>query len=287
VAARRRLDDELVRRGLAPSRTRAQADIAAGRVLVGGAAAAKPARLVSPGEPIVVQGPGPRFVSRAGVKLDAALDRFGVAVHGRRVLDAGASTGGFSDCVLQRGAAQVVAVDVGYGQLHERVADDPRVVVLDRTNVRQLDLARIGEPVDLVVADLSFISLRLVLDALLGVLRADGDLVTLVKPQFEAGRQIVSKGRGIVSDPAVWSGVLDEVLSALGDRGATIMGLMASPITGSDGNVEFVLHARPGLAAHAGPPPSSAPARAHLVSQAVQEARSRGIVASTGAGPQD
>ena len=127
MASRRRLDDELVRRGLAPSRTRAQADIAAGRVLVGGAPAAKPARLVAPGEPIVVQGPGPRFVSRAGVKLDAALDRFGVDVPGRRVLDAGASTGGFSDCLLQRGAAEVVAVDVGYGQLHERVADDPRV----------------------------------------------------------------------------------------------------------------------------------------------------------------
>jgi 23S rRNA (cytidine1920-2'-O)/16S rRNA (cytidine1409-2'-O)-methyltransferase len=281
VASRRRLDDELVRRGLASSRTRAQADIAAGRVLVGGAAAAKPARLVSPGEAIVVQGPGPKFVSRAGVKLEAALDRFGVTVQGRRVLDAGASTGGFSDCVLQRGAAAVVAVDVGYGQLHERVADDPRVVVMDRTNVRRLDVARIGDPVDLVVADLSFISLRLVLDALLGVLRPDGDLVTLVKPQFEAGRQIVSKGRGIVTDPTVWSAVLAQVLSALDDRGATIMGLMASPITGSDGNVEFVLHARPGPAPHAGP----APDRADLVSQAVQEAQSRPTVAPTDAGP--
>ncbi len=246
MAARRRLDDELVRRNLAPSRTRAQADIAAGRVRVGGAPAGKAARLVHPGEAIVVEGPGPRFVSRAGIKLDAALDRFGVDVAGRRVLDAGASTGGFSDCVLQRGAASVVAVDVGYGQLHERVADDPRVQVLDRTNVRSLDPTEVGPPADVVVADLSFISLRLVLDALLGVLAPDGDLVTLVKPQFEAGRQVVSKGKGIVTDPEVWSDVLAEVTSALSVRGATIMGLMPSPISGSDGNVEFVLHARPG-----------------------------------------
>ena len=213
---------------------------------MGGAPATKASRLVHPGEAIVVTGPGPRYVSRAGVKLEAALDRFGVEVAERRVLDAGASTGGFSDCVLQRGASQVVAVDVGYGQLHERVADDPRVQVMDRTNVRSLDAGSIDPPADVVVADLSFISLRLVLDALLAVLAPDGDLVTLVKPQFEAGRQVVSKGKGIVTDPAVWSEVLAQVLSALEARGATIMGLMASPITGSDGNVEFVLHARPG-----------------------------------------
>jgi 23S rRNA (cytidine1920-2'-O)/16S rRNA (cytidine1409-2'-O)-methyltransferase len=274
MASRRRLDEELVRRGLAPSRTRAQADIEAGRVLVGGAPAVKAARLVHPGEPIVIEGPGPRFVSRAGVKLDAALDRFGVEVAGRRILDAGASTGGFSDCVLQRGARQVVAVDVGYGQLHERVAGDARVQVLDRTNVRDLDADDVGGPADVVVADLSFISLRLVLDALLGVLEPDGDLVTLVKPQFEAGRQVVSRGKGIVTDPEVWREVLVEVLSALDARGATIMGLMASPITGTDGNVEFVLHARPG-------PSPDDPSRADagggawddLVAAALDEAR--------------
>ena len=193
----------------------------------------------------MLTGPGPRYVSRAGVKLESALDRFGVEVAGQRVLDAGASTGGFSDCVLQRGASHVVAVDVGYGQLHERVAADPRVQVMDRTNVRSLDARSIDPLADVVVADLSFISLRLVLDALLAVLAPDGDLVTLVKPQFEAGRRVVSKGKGIVTDPAVWSDVLAQVLSALDARGATIMGLMASPITGSDGNVEFVLHARP------------------------------------------
>ncbi len=226
----------------------------------------------------MVTGPGPRYVSRAGVKLEAALDRFGVSVAGRRVLDAGASTGGFSDCVLQRGAVQVVAVDVGYGQLHERVADDPRVEVRDRTNVRSLEAASVDPPADVVVADLSFISLRLVLDALLAVLAPDGDLVTLVKPQFEAGRQVVSKGKGIVTDPAVWSDVLTEVLSALDARGATIMGLMASPITGSDGNVEFVLHARPGTGA-AGPDDGGSDAasrRAGLVAAAVAEARAAG-----------
>ena len=268
MSARRRLDDELVRRKLAPSRTQARVDIAEGRVLVEGAPAGKPARLVHPGDAIVVVGEAPRFVSRAGAKLDAALDRFAVEVAGRRCLDAGASTGGFSDCLLQRGAAEVVAVDVGRGQLHERVANDPRVRVLDRTNVRELDLAAVGDPVDLVTADLSFISLRLVLDALLAVVRGDGDLVLLVKPQFEAGRQVVSKGRGIVSDPAVWADVLTEVASAIDARAATMMGAMASPVTGSDGNVEFVVHVRPPGAALPSPPPDAA----SMVSAAVAEA---------------
>jgi 23S rRNA (cytidine1920-2'-O)/16S rRNA (cytidine1409-2'-O)-methyltransferase len=244
VSARRRLDAELVRRGLAPSRERAQQDIAAGRVLVGGALADKPARLVAAGEALVVQGPGPRYVSRAGAKLEAALDGFAVDVRGVRALDAGASTGGFSDCLLQRGAVSVVAVDVGYGQLHERVASDPRVRVVDRTNVRSLDPEVVGEPVDLVVADLSFISLELVLDALLGVLRADGQVVSLVKPQFEAGREVVARGKGIVTDPDVWREVLLGATSAFERRGATIMGVMVSPITGTDGNVEFLVHAR-------------------------------------------
>jgi len=268
MTTRRRLDAELVRRGLAPSRTQAQRDITSGRVLVGGALAVKPTRLVSGAEAIVLQGPGPRWVSRAGAKLDAALDRFGVDPGGLRVLDAGASTGGFSDCLLQRGAAEVVAVDVGYGQLHERVADDARTRVVDRTNVRDLELTTVGEPVDLVTADLSFISLRLVLDALFGVLRPGGSLVALVKPQFEAGRQVVARGRGIVTDPDVWRSVLDEVTSACEQRGATIMGVMASPITGTDGNVEFLVHAQ--LAPELTPPDRSA-----LVERAVAEAGPR------------
>jgi len=272
VSTRRRLDAELVRRGLAPSRTQAQQDISAGRVLVGGSLALKPTRLVDAGEPIVVQGPGPRFVSRAGAKLDAALERFDVAVAGVRVLDAGASTGGFSDCLLQRGVAEIIAVDVGYGQLHERVGGDPRVRVVDRTNVRDLDPAVAGDPVDLVTADLSFISLRLVLDALFGVLRPGGALVALVKPQFEAGRQVVARGRGIVTDPEVWRTVLDEVMSACEERGATIMGAMASPITGTDGNVEFLLHARRGDATDQPGPDGAAPDHRGLVDAAVAEA---------------
>jgi 23S rRNA (cytidine1920-2'-O)/16S rRNA (cytidine1409-2'-O)-methyltransferase len=268
VALRRRLDAEMVRRGLVASRERAQADIAAGRVLVGGTVAAKPARLVAPGEAIVVQGPGPRFVSRAGDKLDGALDRFGLDVSGMRVLDAGASTGGFSDCLLQRGAARIVAVDVGYGQLHERVADDPRVRVLDRTNVRHLDAALVGEPIDLVTADLSFISLRLVIDALLSVLEPEGRVVSLVKPQFEAGREVVARGRGLVGDPRVWAGVLEEVTSAFEAAGAAIMGVMVSPITGAEGNVEFLLHAQRGGVA--------SPDRAALVQAAMAEAIDRG-----------
>jgi 23S rRNA (cytidine1920-2'-O)/16S rRNA (cytidine1409-2'-O)-methyltransferase len=252
VPPRRRLDDELVRRQLAPSRTQAQADIDAGRVLVSGTLATKAARRVAPGEPIVLQGDGPKFVSRGGDKLDAALDRFAISVEGRRALDAGASTGGFTDCLLQRGATEVVAVDVGYGQLHEKLVADPRVRVLDRTNLRELDPATLGPPFDVVTADLSFISLGLVIDPLLVALAADGDLVVLVKPQFEAGREAVARGQGVVSDPAVWSDVLASVTSAIGERGASIMGAMPSPIKGHAGNVEFLLHVRPATADPAG-----------------------------------
>jgi 23S rRNA (cytidine1920-2'-O)/16S rRNA (cytidine1409-2'-O)-methyltransferase len=233
-----------VRRGLAPSRHQAQADIAAGRVTVGGAPADKAARLVAPDEPIRVLGPGPRFVGRGGEKLDAALTRFAVEVDGRRAHDLGASTGGFTDCLLQRGAASVVAVDVGYGQLHERLRGDPRVVVLERTNVRDLVPGEVGEPAELVVADLSFISLRTVLPAVLALTAARADLVLLVKPQFEAGREEAARGRGVITDPEVWRRVLGEVTAALEQGGAAIMGVMASPLTGADGNVEFVLHAR-------------------------------------------
>ncbi|HET7487110.1 MAG TPA: TlyA family RNA methyltransferase [Acidimicrobiales bacterium] len=248
LSTRRRLDAELVRRGLVPSREQAHRRVTEGRVLVGGAPADKPSRLVAAGEPVEVLGPPPRFVGRGGEKLDAALDRFAVPVAGRAALDAGASTGGFTDCLLQRGAASVLAVDVGTGQLHERLRADPRVTVLDRTNVRSLVL---GEPVALVVADLSFISLRVVVPALLGPNAEPGaDAVVLVKPQFEAGRAEASKGRGVVRDPGVWRRVLEEVRSAIEGCGAAMMGAMVSPLTGADGNVEFLLHAR---AHHGGP----------------------------------
>ena len=245
--------------------------MAAGRVLVGGAPATKPAHLVDPGQAVELVGPAPRFVGRGGEKLDAALERFTVPVAGRRALDAGASTGGFTDCLLQRGAAEVVAVDVGYGQLHERLRADPRVDVRERTNVRTLDRDAVGGPVDLVVADLSFISLRTVLPALVPLVDPGGDLVLLVKPQFEAGRQEAARGAGVVRDPEVWRRVVGEVARAVGEQGADRMGVMASPLTGADGNVEFLLHARR---------PSGAPVEVSLdvdvdVDGAVAEALSR------------
>ncbi len=237
MAPRRRLDAEIVRRGLLPSRQQAQQAIEAGRVLVGGAPADKAARLVAAGEPVTLRGPAPRYVSRGGFKLEAALEGFGVDPAGLRCLDAGASTGGFTDCLLQRGAVSVVAVDVGHGVLHERLRAHPRVTVLERTNVRALDL---GERFPLVTADLSFISLRTVAPALLA--HASADLVLLVKPQFEAGRAEASKGRGVIVDPAVHERVLEEVAVAFVGLGAVKMGVMRSPVTGADGNVELLLH---------------------------------------------
>lgn len=225
--------------------------IEAGRVTVGGAPAPRPARLVSADEAVVVLGPARRFVSRGGEKLDAALERFGVSVVGRRVLDAGSSTGGFTDCCLQRGAAQVVAVDVGHGQLDARLRADERVRVHERTNVRHLTSELIGGPVDVVVADLSFISLRVVLDALLGLVHPGGELVLLVKPQFEAGRAEVARGRGVIRDPAVHERVRDEIEGALVAHGAAIMGWMESPLRGADGNVELLVHATAPAAAAA------------------------------------
>jgi 23S rRNA (cytidine1920-2'-O)/16S rRNA (cytidine1409-2'-O)-methyltransferase len=219
-------------------------------VTVGGAPALKAARQVRADEPLVVVGDGPQYVSRAGGKLAAALDRFAIDPSGCRVLDIGASTGGFTDCLLQRGAATVVAVDVGYGQLHEKVRDDPRVEVHDRTNVRELEPGGLGEPFALVVADLSFISLRLVVPVLISLAARSADLVMLVKPQFEAGRQEVARGRGVIKAPEVWRQVLDEVGAAVQEAGAGIMDAMVSPVRGTEGNVEFLLHAvvgaRPG-----------------------------------------
>jgi 23S rRNA (cytidine1920-2'-O)/16S rRNA (cytidine1409-2'-O)-methyltransferase len=231
---------------LVSTREQAQAAVTAGRVLVGGAPAEKASRLVQPGEPLVLQGPAPRFVSRAGEKLEAALDRFGVDVRETRALDAGASTGGFTDCLLQRGAASVVAVDVGREQLHERLQGHPRVRRLDRTNIRHLTLAGAGGmPFDVLVADLSFISLRTVAPVLAEELPGHGaDLVLLVKPQFEAGRAVVSAGRGVVRDPAVWASALESVASAFSRHAAAMMGVMVSPLTGADGNVEFLAHLR-------------------------------------------
>ncbi len=219
-------------------------------MLVSGSVAARTSRLVDASEPIVISGPPPRFVSRGGEKLDAALQGFCIDVEGLSALDAGASTGGFTDCLLQRGAARVVAVDVGRGQLHERLRRDSRVRSLEQTNVRTAALADVGgEPFDVVVADLSFISLRSVATQLVDWTRPGGDLILLVKPQFEAGRREVSRGRGVVRDPAVWRTTLEAVISALEAAGAVMMGVMVSPLRGADGNVEFLVHLRVGAPA--------------------------------------
>jgi 23S rRNA (cytidine1920-2'-O)/16S rRNA (cytidine1409-2'-O)-methyltransferase len=234
----------MVRRGLALSRSEAAHAIDARLVLVNGSIADKPARLVDPGDAVVLQGPPPRFVSRGGEKLAAALDEFDVGVTGRRVLDAGASTGGFTDCLLQYGAAHVVAVDVGHGQLHPRIRNDQRVTVLERFHVRDLTVEAIGGAVDLVVADLSFISIIRVLPRLLAVGGPGCEFVLLVKPQFEAGKAEVDRGSGVIRDPLIHQRVRDEVAAALVALECDVLGWIDSPITGAQGNREFLVHAR-------------------------------------------
>ena len=253
MAPRRlRLDAELVRRGLARSRDHASELIASGRVTVSGLRATKPASGVSTDVAILVRDDPdrPDYVSRGGHKLAGALDVFtpaGLGVEGRRCLDAGASTGGFTDVLLRRGAREVVAVDVGYGQLAWPLRNDPRVVVHDRTNIRELTLDLVGDPVDLVVGDLSFISLTLVLDALLGVTAPDGDLALMVKPQFEVGKDRVGKG-GVVRDPELWVEAVGGVAVAADGRGWGARMVTASPLPGPSGNVEFFLWLRRGPA---------------------------------------
>ncbi len=250
---------------------------------VSGAPADKPARLVARGEPVEVRGPGPRYVSRGGEKLDAALDAFAIPVEGARALDAGASTGGFTDCLLQRGAGSVVAVDVGHGQLHERLRRDPRVECRERCDVRSLTLDLLGgAPVDVAVADLAFISLTRAVPVLVGTaLAPGGHLVLLVKPQFEAGRAEVSRGRGVVTDPEVHRRALATVASSLVEHGAVIMGAMPSPITGASGNVEFLLYARSPSDGGAAPSAALAPV-ADLVAAAVATAHGTGPGANRG-----
>ena len=252
MARRQRLDTELVRRQLVEGRTDAGRAIAGRRVLVNGTIADKASRQVHAGDAIVINGPAARFVSRGGDKLDAALQSFGIEVAGLRVLDAGASTGGFTDCLLQRGAAHIVALDVGHGQLHPRIRDDDRVTVLERFHVRDAHPEAIGGRVQLVTADLSFISITRVLAALIDACEPGGQLVLLVKPQFEAGKAEVSKGRGVITDPAIHERVCAEVHEALTERRCIVHGWVASPIAGGDGNREFLVYAtteRPGFPA--------------------------------------
>jgi 23S rRNA (cytidine1920-2'-O)/16S rRNA (cytidine1409-2'-O)-methyltransferase len=239
---RRRLDAELVRRGLAGSRAAAVRAIDAGLVTVAGRPATKPATLVSADEAVSLSGSPARYVSRAGAKLAAALDRFGIDPAGRHALDAGASTGGFTQVLLERGAAHVVAVDVGYGQLDWSLRRDARVSVLERTNVRELTAERLPYAPDLITADLSFISLRTALPALASLASEAAETVLLVKPQFEAGRDAVGRG-GVVREPQAWAEAVAGVAGVALAGGFEPQGVMASPVLGPAGNVEFLLHA--------------------------------------------
>ncbi len=260
-----RLDTELVRRGLARSREQAAGLIAAGRVAVGGQTAAKAATQVGQDAAITVAAAtAPEYASRGGRKLEGALAAFtGLAVAGRRCLDAGASTGGFTDVLLRAGAAHVIAVDVGYGQLAWALRTDPRVTVLDRVNVRQLTPERVAPAPSLVTADLSFISLSLALPALAACAAPDADFVLLVKPQFEVGKGNVGPG-GVVKDPARRAAAVTSVAAAAFELGLGVQGITASPLPGPSGNVEYFLWLRRGA------PPLDGAATARAVAEGPQ-----------------
>jgi len=240
-----RLDAALVKRGLAESRSEASRLIDAGHVTVSGAFADKSSRMVAANEPIAVV-VEKKFVSRGGEKLSHALDSFGIVVEGRSVMDAGVSTGGFTDCVLQRGANRVFAVDVGRNQLHERIKADTRVDWRDGVNVREIVPEDMPFPCSLLVADLSFISLTKVLPALMDVLAPEESfsrtqMLLLVKPQFEAGRVEVSRGKGVITDPEIHAETIQTVQECVESLGGTVLGLVESPIKGAEGNTEFLM----------------------------------------------
>lgn len=242
MSGRRRLDLLLVERGLADSRSRAQALIREGRVLYAGAAVHKPGQLLASDASLEIA-PGTDYVSRGGHKLAHALDCFGIDPAGQVCLDLGASTGGFTDVLLRRGVARVFAVDAGHGQLDPRIAADPRVVSLERLNVRVLDRAHIPDAPGMVVCDVSFIGLELALPAALALAAPDAYLVALIKPQFEVGRLRVGKG-GIIRDPALHHEVCQRIRHWLEGRGWHVIGLEPSPLPGGDGNREFLIGAK-------------------------------------------
>ena len=236
----------MVRRGLVTSRERAREAVDTGLVTVNGVVAQKAARLVLPGDALEIAGPPARYVSRGGEKLEGALAAFDLDVSGRRCCDVGASTGGFTDCLLQRGAADVVAVDVGRAQMHERLAADPRVTLCERTDIRDVDPAGIGAPFDLVTADVSFISLTSIMECLAELAAPGTPVVVLVKPQFEVGRKQASRGRGVIRDPELWQAALDRVLVAATVTGLAPQAAAPSALKGAQGNVEFFLHLEKG-----------------------------------------
>lgn len=233
-----RLDQTLVERGLAPTRARAQALVLAGRVRVDGARVDKAGSLVAASADVTVHGDAVPFVSRGGVKLAGALDALAVPVGGLRCLDVGASTGGFTDCLLQRGAVSVAAVDVGYGQLAAKLRADPRVLVRERTNARALEAEAIGGAVDLTVVDASFIGLGKLLPAIARCTRSGGQLLALVKPQFEVGREEAKKTRGVVRDEALRARAIEGVVSEIERAGFRVLGQCDSSLPGPRGNVE-------------------------------------------------
>jgi 23S rRNA (cytidine1920-2'-O)/16S rRNA (cytidine1409-2'-O)-methyltransferase len=246
-ARRSRLDRLMVDRGLAPSRERAQALILAGRVLVDGRPAGKAGTMVAADAPLALTGPDHPFVGRGGVKLDGALAKLGIDPADCTALDVGASTGGFTDCLLRRGARRVYALDVGAGQLDWSLRNDPRVVVMERVNARHLQPGDLPEPIDLAVVDVSFISLRLVLPPVRPLLAPEGRVVALVKPQFEVGRDDVGRG-GIVRDPALHTRAVQSVAEAAVLAGFALLGGCPSPLPGAAGNVEFFLLLGPAAA---------------------------------------
>ena len=246
VQKRQRLDSLLVQRGLAPSREKARALILAGQVDIGGHGAEKAGTMVPIDADVKVNGPDHPWVSRGGIKLAFALDEFQVSAAGRYVLDVGASTGGFTDVWLHRGARQVIALDVGHGQLHWQIRSDPRVTVIEHTNARYLkpgDLPETDAPITRVSIDVSFISLRHIFPVLPALVAPGSEIVALVKPQFEAGRAEVGKG-GLVTNPKVHDRVVRDVEAAAAEVGLSRVGLVASPITGAHGNQEFLMHLR-------------------------------------------
>jgi 23S rRNA (cytidine1920-2'-O)/16S rRNA (cytidine1409-2'-O)-methyltransferase len=241
---RLRLDQVLVERGLSESREKAKRAVMAGQVRVNGQLAHKPSDAVRESDAVELSG-GEKFVSRGGHKLECALEHFAVEVAGRTALDLGASTGGFTDCLLQRGAAKVYAVDVGQGQLAWKLRNDARVVVMEKTNARSLTAAQFPEPftpADLAVIDCSFISLRKILPAAIALVKPFGKIVALIKPQFEAGREEADRGAGVISDPAVHARVLDELERFVAEQPGVIWrGVVTSPLLGPAGNKEFLV----------------------------------------------
>lgn len=236
-----RIDRLLIERGLAESRQKAQAFVMAGQVLADEQKITKPGQQVAPEAEVRILGPAPQYVSRAGVKLEAALEKFQLDIRDKICLDIGSSTGGFTDCLLQHGAAKVYAVDVGTAQLHWKIRKDKRVIVRERINARYLNSAVVPEPVQFVCCDVSFISVTLIFSAIRPLLAAEAELVVLAKPQFEVGRGQVGKG-GIVDDPALHQQVTEKVRKALQHMGFRYVGEMESPIRGAEGNKEFLLH---------------------------------------------